>query len=79
MAHHCPIGAGDVAYLDAGYFSVAAGSFLDFSMFVYPLVYFYYVYRRGNRIQEETDAKPPSPCGDFQAEIQAIYWLNNAD
>lgn len=36
MAHHCSIGAGDVAYLDAGYFSAAAGSFLDFSMFVYP-------------------------------------------
>lgn len=39
MAHHCSIGAGDVAYLDAGYFSAAAGSSLDFSMFVYPLVY----------------------------------------
>lgn len=30
MAHHRPIGAGGVAYLDAGHFSTAAGPFLDF-------------------------------------------------
>lgn len=39
MAHHCPIGAGDVAYLNVDYFSAAAGPFLDSSMYVYPLVY----------------------------------------